>query len=152
MRWILLATGFLLIGLPVWARDAPTPDSRLGPEEVVAIQLMALQANDSPSTDAGIEQTWAFAHPNNRRVTGPLSRFARMIKGPSYRMLLNHQSHEVTERSRTEDLAVFEVIVTTPSNETFGFRWAVRKVVEGEHAGAWMTVSVSPPLALGQRI
>ena len=58
----------------------PNPD--IAPAEVIAIQLNGLQYNDSPETDAGIRQTWAFAHPRNRAMTGPLPRFASMLKGP----------------------------------------------------------------------
>jgi Domain of unknown function (DUF4864) len=146
--------GFLvLLGLAAsaWAADLLAPDPALSPEEVVAIQLNALQANKA-ETDAGIAQTWAFAHPDNKRMTGPLPRFAQMIKGPQYGMLLNHQSHEVTEVSRTDDEAVFAVTVTTRTGEVVGYRWVVAKVTGGEHAGAWMTTAVSPPARVGQAI
>ena len=48
----------------------PSPD--IAPAEVIAIQLNGLQYNDTPETDAGIRQTWAFAHPRNRAMTSPL--------------------------------------------------------------------------------
>jgi hypothetical protein len=112
----------------------------------------ALQANDAPQTDAGIAQTWAFAHPDNKRITGPLPRFTQMIEGPLYRILLNHRSHEVKEVSRTDDEAVFAVTVTTQTGEVFGYRWSVAKVADGENAGAWMTIAVSPPVPAGEAI
>ena len=102
MRATALALAFLALAAPVWAADLLAPDPALSPAEVVAIQLNALQANEA-ATDTGITQTWAFAHPDNKRMTGPLPRFAQMIKGPQYRMLLNHRSHEVAEVSRTDD-------------------------------------------------
>lgn len=142
---------FLGLAASAWSADLLAPDPAFSPGEVVAIQLTALQANES-DTDAGIAQTWAFAHPDNKRVTGPLPRFAQMIKGPLYRMLLNHQSHEVTEVSRTDDEAVFAVTVTSRTGEVVGYRWSVAKVRGGEHAGAWMTISVSPPVPVGRAI
>jgi hypothetical protein len=151
MRTTALALAFLALAPPAWAADLLAPDPALSPAEVVAIQLNALQGNEA-DTDAGVAQTWAFAHPDNKRVTGPLPRFAQMIKGPQYRMLLNHASHEVAEVSRTEDEAVFAVTVTTRAGEVVGYRWIVAKVRSGEHAGAWMTTSVSPPLPVGQTI
>ncbi len=128
------------------------PDPALSPAEVIDIQLSALQANDTPERDAGIAQTWAFAHPDNRRMTGPLPRFAQMIKGPQYQVLLGHQSHEINEVFRTADEAAFAVIVTSRSGNVVGFRWAVARVAEGEHAGAWMTVAVSRPVPVGKAI
>ena len=66
----------------------PHPDFL--PEEVVSIQLTALQKNNIPFKNAGIEQTWKFAHPNNRKFTGPLSKFKSMMNTPSYSIMLNH--------------------------------------------------------------
>jgi hypothetical protein len=152
MRLSLLAAALLLMTTLSWAQDVRTPDPALSPAEVVEIQLTALQANDAPQTDAGIAQTWAFAHPDNKRITGPLPRFTQMIEGPLYRILLNHRSHEVKEVSRTDDEAVFAVTVTTQTGEVFGYRWSVAKVADGENAGAWMTIAVSPPVPAGEAI
>ena len=151
MRTTAIAVAFLMLAAPAQAAKLLAPDPALSPEEVVEIQLSALQANDA-ATDAGITQTFAFAHPDNRRMTGPLPRFAQMMKGPQYRMLLNHRSHELTEVSRSESEAVFAVTVTTNSGKVLGYRWSVAKVTGGEHAGAWMTISVSPPIPVGQAI
>jgi hypothetical protein len=151
MRTAALALTFLLMAVPARAADLLGPDPVLSPVDVVEIQLSALQANDA-ATDAGIAQTFAFAHPDNKRVTGPLARFAQMIKGPQYRMLLNHRAHEVKEVSRTDNEVVFAVTVTSGTGEVVGYRWSVAKVAGGEAAGAWMTVSVSPPVAVGQAI
>jgi hypothetical protein len=147
MRSSLLAAALLVLTAPSWAADVRTPDPALSPAEVVEIQLTALQANDDPQTDAGIAQTWAFAHPDNKRMTGPLP-----IKGPLYRILLNHQSHQVKEVSRTDDEAVFAVTITSQMNEVVVFRWSVAKVADGEDAGAWMTIAVSPPIPAGEAI
>jgi Domain of unknown function (DUF4864) len=151
MRTEVLALAFLILVAPARAADLLGPDPALSPAEVVAIQLNALQANEA-ETDAGIAQTWAFAHPDNRRMTGPLPRFAQMIKGPQYRMLLNHRSHEFREVSRTDEDAVFAVTVTTATGDVVGYRWTLAKVRDGEHAGAWMTITVSPPVPVGQAI
>jgi hypothetical protein len=151
MRTEALALAFFILATPAWAADLLAPEAALSPAEVVVIQLDALQANES-ETDAGIAQTWAFAHPDNKRMTGPLPRFAQMIKGPQYRMLLNHRSNEVREVSRTDEEAVFAVTITTSAGDVVGCRWTVAKVRGGEHAGAWMTIAVSPPVPVGQAI
>ena len=68
------------------------PNSDIKPDRVIEIQLSGLQNNDLIYKDSGIEQTWNFAHPNNKKVTGPLDKFKRMIKGDSYQMMINHLS------------------------------------------------------------
>ncbi len=152
MRSSALAAALLVMAAPSWAVELLMPDPALSPAVVVETQLKALQVNDTPETDAGIAQTWAFAHPDNKRVTGPLPRFAGMIKGPMNRILLNHQSHEVEEVSSTDDQAVFAVTVTGESGKAVIYQWRVAKVAEGEHAGAWMTTAVSPPIGAGQAL
>ena len=49
--------------------DLIKPDITLKPLDVLVIQLNSLQNNDYPYGDAGIEQTWEFAHPNNKIMT-----------------------------------------------------------------------------------
>ena len=56
------------------------PDSSIKPSKVVEIQLSGLQKNDLNYKDSGIEQTWNFAHPGNKKNTGPLPNFKMMIK------------------------------------------------------------------------
>ena len=43
----------------------------------------------------GIKQVWVFAHPENKKVTGPYEKFRIMIYGAQYRYLLNHTSHKI---------------------------------------------------------
>jgi hypothetical protein len=147
MRSSLFAACIALVASAVAAADPA-----LSPAEVVEIQLSALQTNDSPEADAGIARTWAFAHPDNKRMTGPLPRFARMIKSPAYRLLLDHRAHEIEEIARSDDGVVFSVTVTADSGEVVIYQWQVGKVAEGDDAGAWMTTAVSPPIPAGNAI
>ncbi len=153
MRASILSAAFLLgISASIVSADMIMPDPAFSPRKVVETQLAALQANDSPEADAGIAQTWAFAHPDNKRVTGPLPRFAQMIKGPAYQMLLDHQAHEIEEVARTADEVVFAVTVTSQTGTVVVYEWRVRPAAVGDVAGAWMTTAVSPPVRAGQSI
>ena len=71
----------LLLSISFSKAELINPNSSIKPAEVVKIQLTGLKYNDKEFQDSGIEQTWNFAHPNNKRVTGPLDNFKRMIKG-----------------------------------------------------------------------
>ena len=62
--------------------DLINPNTKLDPYDVVKIQLNALKNNDEK--DDGIKQTWLFAHPDNKKVTGPYERFRIMIYGEQY--------------------------------------------------------------------
>ena len=66
------------------------PSPNLEPQEIISIQLKALKDNNNPYKNSGIEQTWEFAHPSNRKFTGPLSKFKKMMYSPSYIIMLNY--------------------------------------------------------------
>ena len=136
----------VFLALPAVAKDLLTPNISISPERVVEIQLRALQQNDDPSSEFGIAQTWAFAHPNNKRITGPLERFKAMIKGPHYRMMLNHREHKIKPVVMTEGYALFDVFIVTESELEASFKWEVSKVISGNYQGCWMTIAVSPPI------
>ena len=126
----------------------PSPD--IAPAEVIAIQLTGLQYNDTPSADAGIRQAWAFAHPRNRSMTGPLPRFATMLKGAGYDMMLNHASHQIVPANSGDGWRQFDVFMEAGNGKVLQFAWIVEKVIEGRYKGCWMTVAVSAPRQAGQ--
>jgi len=129
------------------------PSSEIKPSEVVKIQLKGLQKNDLNFKDSGIEQTWNFAHPNNKKVTGPLPNFKRMIKGDSYQMMLDHLSHTITELGSGDKWAQFEVIILDKNKIYHKFNWQVEKYTQdGVLKDCWLTTMVSNPIPLGSSI
>ena len=129
------------------------PNSDIKPSEVVKIQLSGLQKNDLNFKDSGIEQTWNFAHPNNKKVTGPLPNFKRMIKSDSYQMMLNHLSHTITQLGSTDKWAQFEVIILDKNKIYHKFNWQVEKYTDdGLLKDCWLTTMVSNPIPLGSSI
>ena len=133
--------------------DLIIPNSSILPAEVIKIQLIGLMNNDKEFEDSGIQQTWNFAHPNNKKNTGPLPKFKMMIKGNSYQMLLNHLSHTITELGSSENWAQFEVIILDKEKIYHKFNWQVEKfTMEGPLEGCWLTTIVSSPISLGSSI
>ena len=133
--------------------DLLTPNDSILPDEVIKIQLVALMNNDGDFKDSGIEQTWNFAHPNNKKNTGPLPNFKMMIKGNSYQMLLNHLSHTITNVGNSDKWAQFEVIILDKEKIYHKFNWQVEKYIEeGPLKDCWLTTMVSNPIPLGSSI
>ena len=129
------------------------PDSNITPSEVIRIQLLGLQKNDNEFKDSGIEQTWNFAHPNNKKATGPLERFKRMIKGNNYQMMINHLSHTITQVKGGDSWVQFEVIILDKEKIYHKFNWQVEKYKEdGPLKDCWLTTMVSSPEPLGSSI
>ena len=143
----------LLITISISKAEILKPSSNINPKEVVKIQLTGLQKNDFKFKDSGIEQTWNFAHPNNKKVTGPLGNFKRMLKGDSYQMMIDHLSHTISQLGSTDKWAQFEVIILDKNKIYHKFNWQVEKYTEGgELKDCWLTSMVSNPIPLGSSI
>ena len=133
--------------------DLKSPNNLILPAEVIKIQLVGLMDNDKDFKDSGIEQTWNFAHPNNKKNTGPLPNFKMMIKGNSYQMLLDHLSHTITELGSSDKWAKFEVIILDKNKIYHKFNWQVEKyTMDGPLKDCWLTTMVSNPISLGSSI
>ena len=133
--------------------ELQAPNNLIMPNEVIKIKLVGLMNNDKNFKDSGIEQTWNFAHPENKKYTGPLPHFKMMIKGKSYQMLLNHLSHTITEVGRSDKWAQFEVIILDKEKIYHKFNWQVEKyMMEGPLKDCWLTTMVSSPIPLGSSI
>ena len=133
--------------------DLKSPNNLILPAEVVKIQLVGLMDNDKDFKDSGIEQTWNFAHPNNKKNTGPLPNFKMMIKGNSYQMLIDHLNHTITELGSSDKWAQFEVIILDKNKIYHKFNWQVEKyTMDGPLKDCWLTTMVSNPISLGSSI
>ena len=142
-----------LISISISKAELLKPTSDIKPSEVIKIQLIGLQKNNQGYKDSGIEQTWNFAHPNNKQVTGPLDNFKRMIKSQSYQMMINHLSHTITKLESTDKWAQFEVIILDKEKIYHKFNWQVEKYLsDGPLKDCWLTTMVSAPIPLGSSI
>ena len=142
-----------LLNTSILKADLQIPKKTILPAEVIKIQLNGLMKNDEKFKDSGIEQTWNFAHPNNKKNTGPLPNFKIMIKGKSYQMLLNHLSHTITSIGSGDKWAQFEVIILDKEKIYHKFNWQVEKyTLDGILKDCWLTTMVSSPIPLGSSI
>ena len=133
--------------------DLIKPNINLKPFDVLTIQLNSLKNNNSPYKDAGIEQTWEFAHPNNKVFTGPLERFKQMIYSDSYKILISHENTKTIILKESPDKFVFKVYVLFKDKKKYYYIWQIEKVErEGKLKDCWMTTGVSDPIYLGEII
>ena len=144
---------FFFFNVSFLKADLLIPKDSILPVEVVKIKLIGLMNNDKEYKDSGIEQTWIFAHPNNKKITGPLDNFKMMIKGETYQMMINHLSHTITQLGSSEKWAQFEVVILDKNKIYHKFNWQVEKYTEdGELKNCWLTTMVSNPIPLGSSI
>jgi hypothetical protein len=133
--------------------DIIKPNYKIEPLQVIKIQLSGLKKNDKPTIDFGIEQTWEFAHPDNRKYTGPIEKFKKMLKGDNFSVLLNHIDHQINEKYLSENTAIFEVVILDKNKKYYKLKWQVEKyILDGLLKNCWLTTAVSSPTPVGSSI
>lgn len=115
------------------------PDPELSPQEVVEIQLRAFGNNNA--TDEGIEIAFRFASPSNRAQTGPLERFAAMLKAPAYAVMLDHDRAEFAPLAMREGVAVQRVALYA-DDAVVVYDFYLRRQVMSPYEECWMTEGV----------
>lgn len=138
--------GVILTAQVSFADGFIEPSASLSAQEVVEVQLLGLQSEDKA---AGIEQVWIFAHPDNKKVTGPLARFARLFDAPAYAPMIGHVSYAIEPLDQHNGVARFVVQIQAKDGRSYGYLWVVRQVQTGPEAGFWMTSAVSAPRGNG---
>lgn len=117
-----------------------TPSPEFSPDQVVRLQLEALQHNDR--TNKGIEAAFNFASPDNKKITGPLTRFIKMVRSQPYSSMLNHRSVEYEPVEITGNTATQRVRLTGSDGQTVVYIFRLSKQNQGPYENCWMTDAV----------
>ena len=126
------------------------PSKDLSAFDVVKIQLEALKKNNK--LNDGIKQTWLFAHPDNKKFTGPYKRFEGMLLGQQYKILLNHSSHKINLISNSPNTFIYGVEILDDDKKLFFYEWHVQKGTDKDCSNCWFTSAVSQPFDQGNTI
>ena len=147
MKQFLLAAALFAATIASLAADhlsQTEPDPSLSPRDVVSIQMEALRNNDTPYRNRGIEVTFNFASPANKRMTGPLERFTAMVRNPIYAPMINHQTARYGKLMIEGDIASIDVILVTEDGVYVGYRFTLSRQHGNQYEGSWMTDAVVP--------
>ena len=120
----------------------PAPD--LTPTDVVLAQLDGLRREPREGSGAGegVQRVWELASPGNQAATGPVGRFADMLRSTQYAALLEHRTAQLGPLVQRGDEAQQEVLVLGADDRTVGFTWVLGRQARGPHAGCWLTEGV----------
>ena len=132
--------------------DIIKPAENLTAYDVVKIQLTALKNNNKPKKNSGIKQTWIFAHPENKKFTGPYERFEKMLLGVQYNILLNHDSHKIKLFTKTLSKYIYNIELISKDKKMYFYEWHLEKSTIEKCNSCWFTTIVSPPTDKGNTI
>ena len=132
--------------------DIIKPTKHLTAYDVIKIQLDALKKNNNPIKNSGIKQTWEFAHPENKKITGPYERFQKMLLGDQYKFLLNHESHKIKLIMKSQMKYIYEVELISSDKKMYLYEWHLEKSTIKNCNNCWFTTIVSAPTKKGNII
>ena len=143
----------LLIVMTIYIKKATSdvlPNDIFSSIEVVELQMSSLQTN-TKNNNSGIYQCWLFAHPENKKYTGPFNNFKRMISDTSYKILLNSTKFKVKLLNENKNNATYSVNVDAYDNKRYNLIWVLEKAsISQDCKNCWMTTSVTQPQFIGQ--
>ncbi len=141
-----IAALLVIFAAPLGASHLPQtePDPSLAPQDVVSIQIEALGNNDAPYKDRGLEVTFNFASPANKRMTGPLARFKVMVRNPAYGPMIDHRGAKFENLVVEDDSARIDVILKSQEGVYLGYRFFLSRQHGNAYEGSWMTDAVVP--------
>lgn len=120
--------------------DVKSPEISLTPKEVVELQLLALSDEDR---NRGIIQCMCFASPDNLVVTGPLEKFARIVRGEKFAALSDFDAYLIGDSIFKDENA--RVLVTVLADDQIhAFVWVLAKQTMQPYENCWMTDGVFP--------
>ena len=150
MKYLLILTLSLFVINNNKALSNVLPNDIFSAIEVVELQMTSLQTN-SKINNAGIYQCWLFAHPENKKYTGPFSNFKRMIADTSYKILLNSIKFKTQLISKSDKVVKYSVVIDAFDNKRYQLNWVLEKAkLNKDCKNCWMTTVVTQPQFIGQ--
>lgn len=132
----LLLLGFILMtrkskqfcktikGGKICVKNKPQMNAR----DIIRLQMNALQNNKNES---GIRLAFRYASAENKRSTGPYSKFKRMVKNKKYKHLLNCKSWKFITRTirkkGDEQYSVIVEVLSSHDNKKYRYRFTLSR-------------------------
>jgi len=118
------------------------PNPTLSPEQVIKIQLDALQNNDLCPNNNGVRIAFRFASPANQVTMGPIERFIHVVKNPDYCHMIGFEIAKLDPPEVVGNRARQNVTLFKNGRMIAFYRFVLSKQREKPYADCWMTDSV----------
>tara|TARA_B100001057_G_C22722347_1_gene900228 strand:- start:713 stop:1195 length:483 start_codon:yes stop_codon:yes gene_type:complete len=134
-----ITVGF--VNFQLKSKNLILPNTKLTAFQVLVLQLQSLKNNSKLGDDRGIEQVFIFAHPENKKITGPIKKFKKMIKSDPYSIFLDHNENEV-ELAHKDQFHEVYLVKVTKNNISRTFLWTLIPYIDNSKNSFWFTVNV----------
>jgi hypothetical protein len=133
------------------SQPPPKPSLKLSADETFAVQWQALQRNDEPTVDSGVECLYSFAvidlflarstYFGASADLGQFERFRRVLHSTRYRVLLSHLSCTVLSTLNISDDECKQRVrvLGYRGSECGEFTMTLRRQLGGRNDGFWQT-------------
>jgi hypothetical protein len=122
--------------------DHSNPCPTLQPDDVVRIQLDALQNNDLTRNNEGIRLAFRFTSPTNQSVMGPVDRFIALLKNPIYSPLLGFVQAHIDGPHVNGNTAEARAHLLHREGFVIAYRFNLTRQADSPFDGCWMTDSL----------
>ncbi|MCJ8164705.1 DUF4864 domain-containing protein [Pontibacter sp. E15-1] len=117
------------------------PDKSMSPQQVVHIQLQALQQNDR--SDSGVITVFNFSSPKTKLHIGPVEHLRMMVRAPAYQSMLNFKSYKRGQLVVTGNTAYQLVVIEGRDGREGAYMFILSKQRKGTYKGCWMTDGIA---------
>lgn len=118
------------------------PNPNLSPEQVIKIQLDALQNNDLCPNNNGVRVAFRFASPANQVAMGPIERFIHVVKQPDYCAMIGFECAKLDPMEIVGHRARQNVTLFRGGRMVALYRFVLSKQCEKPFMDCWMTDAV----------
>lgn len=125
----------------LWQTE-PYPRPDLSAEDVVMIQLDALQNNDISDNNNGIRIAYKFASPISTSATKTVENFIQIVKNPTYRLMIGFERAKLGQMKYEGNMASQQVQVFHHNGEAVTYLFSLSQQSEGQHKGCWLVDGV----------
>jgi hypothetical protein len=119
----------------------PQPNPLLSPDDVVKIQLDALQNNDLMANNEGIRFAFTYASPLNRQALGSLDDFIKLLSQTIYRRMIGFERAELDLMQIEGEMARQDVHLLQKRG-CFSYLFLLSRQHSEPYDGYWMTDAV----------
>lgn len=115
--------------------------------DIILTEILESYQNFSNSPENSLDTIWEYAHPDNKKITGPKENFRKMLLSEPYNSILNLKEYSFTKTVATETNEHYEIKILADNNSYFEVTWVFEldKCPDSPLNDCWLTIAVTAP-------